>query len=307
MTERCRARPGREAARLVNQAAGPAEAASYRDHFDRPIFVLSTPRSGSTLLFETMAQAPDLYTVGGESHWLIEDIPAFDPATRGFASNQLTAEDAQSEPVEQLARAFYADLRDRNGRPAEGRVRMLEKTPKNALRASFFNAVWPDAEFVYLHRDVKETLASMMEAWASGAFQTYPQLPGWSGYPWSLLLIPSWEKLKGQPLPVIAAHQWATTTRLLLDELERIGRERVRAVNYADFLSSPQETARSLAASLGLDWDLELGAELPLSKTTVSKPRADKWRRLEPLIEQILPIVAEADAQARSFLKQFGV
>src|SRR3569623_2081551 len=38
--------------------------------FDRPIVVLSPPRSGSTLLFETLARAPGLYTNGGDSHAL---------------------------------------------------------------------------------------------------------------------------------------------------------------------------------------------------------------------------------------------
>ncbi|MGA9827371.1 MAG: aspartyl/asparaginyl beta-hydroxylase domain-containing protein, partial [Rhodanobacteraceae bacterium] len=43
--------------------------------FDRPVFIVSPPRSGSTLLFETLARAPDLYTVGGESHGRMEKLP----------------------------------------------------------------------------------------------------------------------------------------------------------------------------------------------------------------------------------------
>ena len=36
--------------------------------FDRPIFIVSSPRSGTSLLFETLAQSPGLLTIGGESH-----------------------------------------------------------------------------------------------------------------------------------------------------------------------------------------------------------------------------------------------
>lgn len=272
--------------------------------FDRPILIVSTPRSGSTLLFETMEKAPGLYSIGDESHGAIESVPDFHPATRMWQSNRLTAEDAKAGPVERLANNFYNHLRDRGGRPAIGPVRMLEKTPKNALRVPFFNAVWPDATFIYLYRDVRQTLASMMEAWASGRFRTYPQLPGWTGYPWSLLLVPGWQELKGQPLPVIVAHQWSITTKILLDDLAALPQEHVRALRHADFVADPNTRIPALARSVGLEWDRDLGSGLPLSKYTMTRPSPDKWRRLEREIEEVVPIVAEADARARAFVAQ---
>jgi hypothetical protein len=39
---------------------------------------------------------------------------------------------------------------------------------------------------------------------------------------------------------------------------------------------------------------------------TVSRPDPDKWRRLEPLIDPVLPIVEAADARAREFLTRFS-
>src|SRR5262249_45422192 len=151
--------------------------------FDRPVFIVSSPRSGSTLLFETLAQAKDLFTVGGEAHALMEGVPVISPAARGWDSNRLTAANADPTTARMLRERFRGELRDRDGRrpvPAE-RVRMLEKTPKNSLRIPFLAAVFPEARFVYLHRDPRQTLASMMEAWGSGRFATYPNLPGWSG------------------------------------------------------------------------------------------------------------------------------
>jgi hypothetical protein len=270
--------------------------------FDPPIFIVSTPRSGSTLLFETLAQAPDLHSIWGESHVQIESIPALFPPSSGWGSNRLTASAATDAVAEQLANNLYEALRDREGRAPTSRVRMLEKTPKNALRVAFFNTVFPNARFVYLYRDVRQTLASMMEAWASGHFRTYPHLPGWTGYPWSLLLVPGWKQLIGQPLPEIVAHQWAITTNVLLNDLEQLDEDRVDAVEYSTFLTSPQSTVEKLAASLGLQWDRELGSTLPLSKVTVSPPDPQKWRRLESQIERVLPIVAQADERARAFV-----
>lgn len=281
--------------------------ADYRQQIDRPIFIVSTPRSGSTLLYETLENAPALYSTGQESHWFIETVPGLSPAEKGWQSNQLTGFDATPQRAEQLAQAFYNSLRDRDARPAEGRVRMLEKTPKNALRVPFLNVIWPDAKFVYLYRDVRQTLYSMMEAWHSGAFRTYPQLPGWEGPPWSLLLVPGWQKLRGLELPQIVAHQWAITTEQLINDLEQLPSKRVHAVDYSELIAAPQMEIERLARVLDLDWDHQLSNTLPLSKTTVSKPRSDKWRRIEPLIDAIWPIVDQADARARSFLKQHRI
>lgn len=272
-----------------------------RTRFDRPIFIISTPRSGSTLLFETLEQAPGLYTTGKESHGRIERIPGLFPGERGWDSNRLTAADATDGRAEALAQGFLEDLSDRDGGRPTGRFRMLEKTPKNALRVPFFDAAWPDSMFVYLYRDVRETLSSMIEAWISGRFRTYPRLPGWQGPAWSLLLVPGWRQLSGRPLPEIVASQWAITTNQILDDLEGIGPERVTAVSYSRFLAMPTPVVERLAASLGIAWDRTLGAELPLSKTTVSKPAPEKWRRWEAEIEAVMPIVAEADAKARRF------
>ena len=287
-------------------SAGAAAGSPFRDKLDRPVFIVSTPRSGSTLLFETLAEAPGLYSTGQESHWLIEDTADFDPAKRGWTSNRLTAADARPEAVEQLARGFYRDLRDRDGNPPDGRVRMVEKTPKNALRVPFFDAAFPDGLFVYLYRDIRQTLASMMEAWASGGFRTYPQLPGWTGYPWSLLLVPGWQELVGQPLWTVVAHQWARTTQILIDDLEALPRQRLSGLRYDAFLANPQGEMERLTRALDLGWDRQLGDKLPLSKVTVSPPREDKWRRLEKQIDEVMPIVAAADERARKFVASFA-
>lgn len=286
--------------------AASEAAPAYRNQFDRPIFIVSTPRSGSTLLYETLEQAPGLHSIGDESHKLIENIDGLAPPQRNWSSNRLTEEDATPDRSEQLAEAFYRKLKDREGRYADGRARMLEKTPKNAVRVPFFNAVWPDSEFIYLYRDVRETLYSMMEAWHTGRFRTYPGLPGWRGPSWSMVLIPDWQQLSGMQLPQIVAHQWAITTEILLSDLERLDAGRVHAVDYQAFLASPQDEIKRIAGRVGLSWDRELADTLPLSKTTVSRPNRDKWRSIEPVIQSILPIVRRADERARAFLSKYA-
>lgn len=269
--------------------------------YDRPIFIVSSPRSGSTMLFEALAKAQGVHTIGGESHALIERDPSLAPAARGFESNRLDAAAATPEVARALRARFHAALRDRDGRaPVAGRIRMLEKTPKNSLRIQFLASVFPEGIFVYLHRDPREVMGSMIDAWASGRFKTYPNLPGWSGLPWSLLLVPGWQSLSSAPLPEIVATQWETATRLLLDDLETLPASRRHVVRYEPLVADPQAELSRLCAGLGLVWDREVDGKLPFARYTLSEPRVDKWRRHEA---DILPhmdrIQATADRAAR--------
>ncbi|HUH32024.1 MAG TPA: sulfotransferase [Rhodanobacter sp.] len=248
--------------------------------FDRPVFIISPPRAGSTLLFETLARAPQVFSIGHESHALLEGLPELHPAQRGFDSNRLDAAACHPALMTELRRRFQSELRDRHRQPPVcWPVRMLEKTPKNALRVPFLARAFPQAHFVYLHRDPQQTLASMLEAWRSGRFRTYPQLPDWSGPPWSLLLVPEWRRLNGRPLEEIVAAQWEITTRILLDDLQALPPERVHVAHYAALVAQPAVEVARLCAALDFAWDQPLDAALPLSRFTLSPPAADKWQK----------------------------
>lgn len=286
---------------------GPRVGAGERDPlFDRPVFIVSPPRSGSTLLFETLAQAPGAYTIGRESHALIEGLPGLSVLDHGYDSNRLEAAVATPQIAEELRKRFLAALRDRAGQaPGDRRpLRLLEKTPKNALRLPFLAKVFPEAQFVYLYRDPRETLSSMIEAWQSGRFVTYAKLPGWSGLPWSLLLVPGWRGLNGLPIEQIVAAQWEITTRMLLDDLATLPKGRVHVARYDALYANPSAEVARLCAALGLDWDRALDARLPLSRHTVTPPDAQKWRRHAREIEAVLPGLGATIERAQRFAQR---
>jgi hypothetical protein len=263
--------------------------------FERPVFIVGSPRSGSTLLFETLARAPGVYTIGDESHQVIEGMPQLGASAHNYESNRLLATDATPEIARQLRERFLAELHDRDQRPpVEGqRLRMLEKTPKNSLRVPLLAAVFPEARFIYLHRDPRQVLSSMMEAWSSGRFRTYPRLPGWTGLPWSLLLVPGWRDLIGKSLHTIVAAQWRTMTRLLLDDLEQLPADRWTVARYDTLVSNPQAEITRICAATSLEWDDTSLASLPLSKYTLSSPDPEKWKRLTALIEAVWPSIQD--------------
>lgn len=270
--------------------------------FDRPAIILSAPRSGSTLLFEALARAPGVYTIGRESHPIIEGSVGLSPRKRGYVSNRLLASDAAGGAAAALKFHFSAQLRDRDGRPPPpGPVRFLEKTPKNILRVPFLREVFPDARLVVLFRDPRAVLSSMMEAWRSGRFVTYRDLPGWRSTPWSLLLVDGWARVDGRPLEEIVAWQWSRGTTVLLDDLEALPRHAWTALRYEDLVADPRARLAALCADLGFAWDDDV-ARLPPSRTTVSAPGADKWKRDAEAIARVLPMVEPVWARAERLL-----
>ena len=102
--------------------------------FDRPVIIISAPRSGSTLLFETLAQAQNVYTIGTESFNVIEGVRALNPATRGLESHRLDAEAASDEVVRALRARLRAALFDRHG-----------TKPRTAQTSRSQDQTWPNA------------------------------------------------------------------------------------------------------------------------------------------------------------------
>jgi hypothetical protein len=284
------------AAPLPSVSASAPASVHTGSSLDRPVFIVAAPRSGSTLLFETLACSANLVTLGGEAHWLVEDLEALRPGAPGVESNRLTAAQATAAAYEHIVETIAGRLRDSHDAPVPLRPdsRLLEKTPKNALRIPFFDRLFPDALFVFLWRDPRENLSSIIEAWRSGRWKTYNGLDGFDG-PWSLLLPPGWRAMNGRPLADIAAFQWSTANSIALDDLARLEPARWMSVNHAQFVADPAAHVARICRFIGIEMDARLKSRvsqpLPLSRFTQTPPDADKWRRNAGLIEPVLPTV----------------
>lgn len=277
---------------VAEEAAEPQPSAVRERRLEKPVFIIAAPRSGSTLLFETLAATPGFNGFGGEAHWLIEDHAALRPGAPGVDSNRLTAAAATAEIRDAIRRAALARLQGPQGRPPADGAPLLEKTPKNALRIPFLKQVFPDARFIFLWRDPRENLSSIMEAWRAGGWITYRALPGWDG-PWSLLLPPGWQGLRGAPLEEVAAWQWRRANEIALDDLQQLSPGDWTSIAYHDLLADPAAAARRLVAFAGVGFDDVLEARtagpLPLSRHTHTAPAPDKWRRNEVAVARVLP------------------
>lgn len=271
--------------------------------FDRPVIILAAPRSGSTLLFETLSQSSDLWTVGGESHGLFESIPRFNPATGRCDSNALFAEDATPPIIQQIRLWFFQLLRDSQGRSIRLyrdamnlRPRLLEKTPKNSLRVSLLNAIFPDALFIYLYRNPRENISSLMDAWESGRFVTYNSLAG-RDTSWSLLLPPDWQQYNHAALEEITAFQWRSANEMILRELKKLDRSRWIAVSYGQQIGETVETIHRVCKFCDVSADSILksisSGNTRLSRYTLTPPEKNKWHKNAHALNRVLPSLEE--------------
>jgi hypothetical protein len=268
-----------------------------------PVVIVSAPRSGSTLLFELLMRTRGAWTIGGESHAVFNGFPHLRAENAAFDSGSLG--EAQADPVtcERTRACFLFLLRDHTGARYLDRepgarppvVQLVEKTPRNALNIPFLLRVFPNARFLYLHRDPRPTVASLIEAWTiglrTGRFSTFPDLPGWDRRTWCFLLPPGWRAMKGRSLAEIAAFQWSASNEIILDNLQGLAPERWMALAYESLVRDPAGALRRVAGFAGFDPAglpmLEL--PLPLSRTTLTPPDDHKWKQHEAAIEPLLP------------------
>jgi hypothetical protein len=265
---------------------------------DKPVVIVGAPRSGTTLLFETMAQSRDLWTIGRESHTIFEPKKKRSPDERG---NRMDARDAD-EPTKRLINiGFLSAIRNRSGRLyLDGgdacnlaSVRLLEKTPRNSLRIPFIEAVFRECRFIFLYREPWSNIASIIDGWQTPYFNNCCI----DGKQWKFLLPPNWRQLIHKSVPEIAAAQWRAANTFILDDLSRIPRERWKFISYEQLVTDPRRALRNIWSFAGLEtdaaFDQVLAQPLPQSSSTVSSPSPEKWRRHEDTLSVIVPTLED--------------
>lgn len=291
-----------------------AELAKVRERHGRiteAVIVLGAPRSGTSVLFETLARHSMLWSLGTESHAVLEG--PFHPSHFGWESNALSPLDLDPATARRLRSDFWRRAKPANGdsasrletelRRALG-IRLLEKTPKNCFRIEFLAAMFPRVRFLFLRRDGRETVSSLMDGWrAAGRFETY-ELPvplhisGYSGQKWCFVLPPGWRSLVSSSLEEVCAHQWASSIDAVLKVLPSLrARGLVYELAYEDLIARPREVLANTLSFLGLPWEEGLlsGGDTLRVTNTVTPPAPGKWRtRNGPAIERILPRIADA-------------
>jgi len=272
--------------------------------FDRPIIILGCPRSGTTLLFETLAKCANAWTIGGESYGVIDRharqfdgvLPRGKVEARG---DRLDASDADPDAAKRVIGGFLSVVRDREGRlyierePAKrpGCIRLLEKMPINSLRIPFLRRIFPDCRFIFLYRDPRANIGSLIDGWQYNERQVDSQHAR-DGI-WTYLYPPGWRGLIGKPIADIAAAQWRAANQFILRDLMNIPREHWIFIKYERLVTNSENQIRRLCEFTSLEIDDVLDSmlkhPLPFSRNTLTPPHPEKWRRHEKELDLVMP------------------
>jgi len=268
-----------------------------------PVFVVGCSRSGTTVTYETLAAAPQFLNFGWE-------IPQFwnnlhGPLNNGWHSEAAAADDARAEFRDAAFRYFYQRL---------GAGWVLDKTCINVMRIPFLYRLFPNAKFVFIQRDGRDNISSMMDGWRIGRTDGRFELSQFFGsFPdpvainngefseWAFFLAPGWQAYNHASLEEVCAFQWISANRMALDARQLIPPAQWIHLRYEDIFERPVEMFRAAFAGLGVPFTPALQSRcMNLRPTSVVKgaPQQQKWREhnpaaIERILDRIRPLMTE--------------
>ncbi|HEY7147215.1 MAG TPA: sulfotransferase [Streptosporangiaceae bacterium] len=212
-----------------------------------PVFVLSTMRSGSTLL-RMMLDSHSMIRAPHELH-----LRALEVSYREFyARRAMEKIGADTTELEYLLwdRLLHREL------TRSGKSIIAEKTPGNVLCWRRLREAWPEARYIFLLRHPVSVLSSWLDSSQSQ----------WSGMMQVLLgqPRPGGQEAGGQP----GADAAALGLKLVCEYAEGVDEARRElpglTVRYEDLTAGPAERTRQICAFLGVPWEagmLEYGKQ----------------------------------------------
>lgn len=273
---------------------------------------MAPPRSGSNFLFEALSRIPRFFHTWHESDRIWWTV--FPYARMPEMSDRVDGAEATPNRVAELRRRLFGPALETYARKLVRRripfslaylaqLRFLDKTIANCFHLDFIERAFPDADYVLLVREPRANIASMIEGWAHperfgkhALKQELRRYPPATVQEWNYPAPPGWQAQVARPLEEICAWSWQ-------QHVERIAafadahRERTTLVRYEVLSRDVRAVVATILEQIDMPYDERWLAGLDqsrLSRTTVSAPDADKWRRQEDHLQRVLPLVRSA-------------
>jgi hypothetical protein len=261
-------KPVRETLQEIITRGSARQTASY-DPADsrlhgRSIFLVGAPRSGTTWVHQLLATHPDVAT-SGELHVFCEGLTGLfanfeNPDPWMYLHTWVTRDE-----LLRLSREFVDGVMQSALARRPGATRVLDKTPTHDDPfAALLAEVFPDAAFVHLIRNARDSVSSQRDLWGSWS----PTARSWSA----------------------SAARWQ---RLVRDLRAQLSHRRYLEVRYEDLVAAPEAGLTGILEFLGLDHDDEFVRDaVAFGRAPInvrpSDPRVgvDKWAGIDPLAER---------------------
>ncbi len=259
----------RTKARGADPAAGlPFEPATSPLH-GRAVFLLGAPRSGTTWLQQLLVLHPQIATAG-ESHVFCEGVGALlnnhDDVDRYSGLSGWVTRPELLGLIRALVDGVLLRLRD-TSRPDATHV--LDKTPNHVPYAAQVAEVYPDAAFVQIIRDGRDSAASAHDLW-------------------------SWSSTYSSH--TTNAARWRDA---VLDCREHLSGLRYCEVRYEELLAAPEAQLARVYDTIGLPHDeqfLSRSAAFGRTPVNVRPSRTElssrKWERMAKDVERQMMLTA---------------
>jgi len=267
-----------------------------------PLFIIGCSRSGTTVTYETVSNAPGLLSFGIELPELWNGL--YGPQMNGWASEAASAEDARPEHRDAILKYFYQRL---------GAGWVVDKTCINVMRVPYLLRLFPDAKFLFIHRDGRDNVSSLMDGWRFDHHFGLTQFLGDPPEPvaiddggfseWSFFLPPGWRDYNQASLEEVCAYQWLSANRLALEGRALVPEQNWAQLRYEDIFERPVAMFEEAFERLGLAFDAPMRARcetLNQRPTSIVSggPQLAKWRRKNPeaiarILDRIAPMQAE--------------
>ncbi len=270
---------------------------------DRPIFIVSSSRSGTQMLYKTLSESSEIGSLQREIYSIWDSL--HHPADKNWDTHTLTADDASQHDRDTITRYFYAHT---------GKTRFVDKNNQLGLAVPYLHALFPDATFVYIKRSPGDTLNSMIEGWKkperfakwSKALPDKIAVDAGVYTHWCFFLPDGWREYQQASVEEVCAYQYRSIHTALLEAKKNIPVSQWFEIFYEDIVNNPVTELRSLFQQLGLSFGggIEKHAVNLLSKPYDSQfeIRLDKWldSTHRARIERVLPSLNDI-AQAMGY------
>ena len=264
----------------------------------RPVIVIGCSRAGTTLIYKTLSESPELGTLQRETHDFWTDLHPLQQ--KQWNTHGLDAADASEADRRYVSQYFYAWT---------GRHRWVDKNNQNGLCVDYLRTLFPDACFVYIKRSPGDNLNSLIEGWGKPEeFATWSeQVPATVNIDghyrrWCFFLADGWRDYLARPIEDVCAFQYRAINEAILDAKTRVPPGQWTEVFYEDFLRDPVAAFRQVFTGAGLRFDARLeqhcAGVLGKPYNAFSEIRLDKWKdsphrsRIERALPQIAEVVA---------------
>ena len=307
-----------------------------KTNIEKPILIIGCPRSGTTLLFTLLNSSPEIHSLYEESRFLFrkfyinkerEGISYHDDAlspsdmnekereallddfhNHSFKSRllgQLVNKGIRKYSITRWLAGYFAKI---NGAFKNKPYRLVEKTPRNCFKIDLLNELFPDAYFVFIKRDGKSNISSLIQGWKKRKKEVLDEIKrvpridkelsftNFDGKLWRFALPPGWQDYSDRSLEEACAHQWRKSNEDALVGLEKIPDSRKITISYEDLVEDTPTVIKGICDFAEIEYNSKIQSLVekpPEVNYLDGKPQRDKWKQNADAITKIRPMVEE--------------